>query len=80
VCVLSLPTVFGYVPLSFPPRPSRTREIAYLNGVVPLGPLYDPEGWSVLPEVELHGMAFEQRKVTIKCYVSAYRPCSSVLV
>ena len=32
--------------------------------------MQDPDGWAVLSDVEMHGTAFKQRKVTVRCTVS----------
>lgn len=70
ICVYSLSTTIGYIPPSAPASPSSLRSAAYLSGTPLLGPSEDPEGWEVLPEVEMHGTAFKQRKVVVKLRVS----------
>lgn len=49
-----------------------------MNNVVPPAPMEDPDGWTVLPEVEMHGTAFKQRKVTVRCTVSDLGYCLSL--
>ncbi|PSR81579.1 hypothetical protein PHLCEN_2v6345 [Hermanssonia centrifuga] len=66
----SLMTSFFYTPLTRAEPPSALRQASYINGHPIIGPDGDPEGWKVLPTVQIAGTLFNTRSVSVECTLS----------
>jgi hypothetical protein len=66
-----LTTSLGYIPQTRAPAPTLLRHLAYIEGpdAQLAGPEADPDGWHVLPSVNVKGMMFETREVEMECTV-----------
>ncbi|KAF7796027.1 hypothetical protein EIP86_007196 [Pleurotus ostreatoroseus] len=62
-----LSTPFEYLPLIRPEAPSLSRQIAYSEGIPPLGPTEDPDGWKTSEILRMAGTLFNTRPVEISC-------------
>ena len=68
--ICRLTTSIFYTPLTRAESPSALRQEAYNNGTPLPGPDGDPEGWKVLPPVQIKGTLFTTKPVEIQCTVS----------
>ena len=73
-----LTTPFALIPQSIAPLPSPLRRLAYSEGsAVLVGSDGDPDGWSVLSNVNVKGMLFDTKVVDVECSVSNAIPSFS---
>ena len=71
VLLSRLTAPFALIPQSIAPLPSPLRRLAYSEGSATLvGPDGDPDGWSVLSNVNVKGMLFDTKVVDVECSVS----------
>ncbi|KAJ7650104.1 hypothetical protein FB45DRAFT_9710 [Roridomyces roridus] len=70
----TLVTSFAYLPITQSDRPSALRQVAYQEGSDLVGPDGDPEGWKVLPPVQMKGKLFDVRDVVVECTLAIATP------
>lgn len=67
--IYSLDALLTYVPVTIPGQPSALRRQAYAEGEPLLGPELDTEGWKIFPDVDLRGVIFRSRTISVACSV-----------
>ncbi|TCD63202.1 hypothetical protein EIP91_005841 [Steccherinum ochraceum] len=72
----TLSTSFVYIPVSRAEPPSRLRQLAYTDSSPLIGPDVDPEGWKVLPPIQVAGLAFNTRPAEVACTFAIAKPLS----
>lgn len=80
ICSNSLYIRFIFTPLSRPSPPSPLRIEAYREGAHLFGPEIDPDGWEIFSGIELRGILFHSRPITVTVTVRGfYIFCSPVI-
>ncbi|KAH7928056.1 hypothetical protein BV22DRAFT_1005674 [Leucogyrophana mollusca] len=72
----TLVTNFAYVPATHPDPPSPMIQKAYKENLPLVGPDGDPEGWHVLPPIQLKGTLFDSKSVDVSCTATLAKPLS----
>ncbi|KAK1219394.1 hypothetical protein PQX77_017919 [Marasmius sp. AFHP31] len=70
----SLSSTFVYIPATRPSPPSNLRQLSYQELNPLFGPESDPDGWTTLPPVEIHGTLFNTRQTEVICHLSLAKP------
>ncbi|KAF9477992.1 hypothetical protein BDN70DRAFT_809665 [Pholiota conissans] len=70
----TLETNFAFIPSIVPELPSVLRRLAYSDGSLLIGPEGDPQGWSVLPPVQIKGTLFNAKDVEVTCTLALATP------
>jgi hypothetical protein len=79
--MISLHTMYLFVPITRPPRPTPLRCSAYEGGTPLAGPDRDPDGWHCIPPFRINGKLLNRRKVVVVCSVSAHsKPSPSIYI
>ncbi|KAH7903087.1 hypothetical protein BJ138DRAFT_1021168, partial [Hygrophoropsis aurantiaca] len=72
----TLVTNFSLTPITQPDLPSPMLRKAYQENLPLVGPNGDPEGWQVLPPIQLKGTLFNSKSVELSCTLALAKPLS----